>query len=195
MKFDILIVGVGGQGIILASRLLATAAINAGFFVRTSETLGMAQRGGCVVSHVRIGSEKVSPIIPFGMADLIIGYEPIEVARNITRLSPTGRCIINTKDINPFTEQQNDDSLRLNGILEQIKRYFPNSIFVNGHETMEKLNCTNMLNVYLLGITASYGLFPFSNEILIESIHQVIPSSFIDSNTKIINMGLSYNVS
>ena len=75
MGYDILIAGVGGQGTILASRLLANAAMVADRFVRTGETIGMAQRGGSVVSHVRIDSREVSPYIPFGSADLLISFE------------------------------------------------------------------------------------------------------------------------
>ena len=70
-KYNILIAGVGGQGTVLASRLLAEAAIAEGVFVRTAETIGMSQRGGCVVSHVRIGTKNCSPVIPLGKADVI----------------------------------------------------------------------------------------------------------------------------
>ena len=191
MKFDIMIAGVGGQGTVLASRLLATSAINAGFYVRTSETIGMAQRGGCVVSHVRIESEKTSSIIPLGMADLIVGYEPFEVVRNIRRLSPTGTCIVNTKDIKPFIAYQENDVLELHEALEFIKRNSYSSIFINGHEVVEKLGCSKMLNIYLIGVAASYGLFPFSNEIIEKSISQIIPLKYVDINMKIINMGFN----
>src|SRR6056297_596737 len=83
MKFDILIAGVGGQGVVLASRLLATAAIDSGYHVATAETIGMAQREGSVTSHVRIGDDVCGSLIPGGNANLIIGLEPAEAARNI----------------------------------------------------------------------------------------------------------------
>ncbi len=76
MAQDILITGVGGQGTVLASRLIAACAMAEGQFVRTAETIGMAQRGGSVVSHVRIGAADRSPLIPLGGADLIIAFEP-----------------------------------------------------------------------------------------------------------------------
>ena len=78
MELNVLLAGVGGQGTVLASRLIAQAAMDKGFFARTAETIGMAQRGGCVVSHVRVGEEVYSPLIPLGTADLLIGFEPGE---------------------------------------------------------------------------------------------------------------------
>jgi indolepyruvate ferredoxin oxidoreductase beta subunit len=94
MKYDILIAGVGGQGLVLASRLIGAAAIGAGFFARTSETIGMSQRGGCVVSNVRIGDEFLSPSVPTGQADLIIGSELCETARNLAKLKPHGTRLL-----------------------------------------------------------------------------------------------------
>ncbi len=195
MKLDIMITGVGGQGTVLASRLLATAAIKAGYFVRTSETIGMAQRGGCVVSHVRIGSEKSNPIIPFGMADLIIGYEPFEAARNIRRLSPKGKCIVNVKDIKPFMEYPQDDLLKLQEALDLIKKHSASSIFINGNKVLEKLGGTKMLNVYLIGVAAVCGLFPFQNKLLEKSMLQIIPPKHADMNIKTLNLGFGYDVS
>lgn len=91
MRYDVLIAGVGGQGTILASRILAAAAILKGEFARTGETIGMSQRGGCVVSNVRLGGEKVSPYIPNAQADLLLGFELAETARNMGTAAAKGR--------------------------------------------------------------------------------------------------------
>ena len=82
--------GVGGQGTVLASKLMAQSAISQGAFVRTARAIGMAQRGGCVVSHVRIEPEGPSPMVPLGQADLIIGFEPAEAVRALPYLKPEG---------------------------------------------------------------------------------------------------------
>lgn len=88
MNKNCLLCGVGGQGTVLASRLIAQAAHGARPFRRTTETIGMAQRGGCVVSHVRIGEECQSPLIPLGKADILVGFEPGEAVRCLPYLAP-----------------------------------------------------------------------------------------------------------
>ena len=98
MNKSILLAGVGGQGTVLASKLIAQAAIDLGFPARTAETIGMAQRGGCVVSHVRIG-EAHSPLIPKGKADIIIGFEPAEAVRCLPYLKEEG-VVVTTKKAN-----------------------------------------------------------------------------------------------
>ncbi len=87
MNKDILICGVGGQGTVLASRIIAASAMAEGNTVHSAETIGMAQRGGPVTSHVRIGEDAFSPMIPFKKADVIIGFEPAEVVRNLSYLA------------------------------------------------------------------------------------------------------------
>ena len=86
MNQDILICGVGGQGTVLASKLIASAAMNLGNVVHSAETIGMAQRGGSVTSHIRIGNTASSPLIPMGSADLILAFEPSEAVRNLAYL-------------------------------------------------------------------------------------------------------------
>ena len=102
MNKSILLAGVGGQGTVLASKLIAQAAIDLGFPARTAETIGMAQRGGCVVSHVRIG-EAHSPLIPKGKADIIIGFEPAEAVRCLPYLKEEGVVVTTKKAIKPVT--------------------------------------------------------------------------------------------
>ena len=102
-EFNILITGVGGQGVILMSELLGKAAIDDGLTVRGSEILGMAVRGGSVTSIVRVGEDVYGPLIPAGKCDIIIGMEPSEVLRNAGFLSKSSLVILNTVPIIPFT--------------------------------------------------------------------------------------------
>ena len=97
MNKNCLLCGVGGQGVVLASKLIAYAAMEKGMFVRTSETIGMAQRGGSVVSHVRVGEEIHSPMIPKGSADVLLAFEPAEAVRNLSYLKKGGIVIVNQK--------------------------------------------------------------------------------------------------
>ena len=94
MNKNCLLCGVGGQGTVLASRLIAQAAMECGHFARTTETIGMAQRGGCVVSHVRIGEECQSPLIPLGKADILVGFEPGEAVRCLPYLAPGAPAVV-----------------------------------------------------------------------------------------------------
>ncbi|NMC76756.1 MAG: indolepyruvate oxidoreductase subunit beta, partial [Candidatus Methanofastidiosa archaeon] len=103
MEFNILICGVGGQGTILASYVLGNAALKEGYKVRLGEIHGMAQRGGSVVSHVRIGDEVYGTVIPTGKADIILAFEPLEALRNISFLKKGGKIILNTERINPIS--------------------------------------------------------------------------------------------
>ncbi|WP_269849076.1 2-oxoacid:acceptor oxidoreductase family protein [Methanosarcina horonobensis] len=103
-KYDILIAGVGGQGVVLASRMLALTAIKTGFHVSTAETIGMSQREGSVSSHVRIGDEISGSLIPAGKADLLIGLEPAETVRNLPFLKKNGKVIVNSHTIPPASK-------------------------------------------------------------------------------------------
>ena len=98
-----LLCGVGGQGTVLASKLIAFAAMRRGENVRTSETIGMAQRGGCVVSHVRTGDDIASPLVPKHTADVMIAFEPAEAVRCLDYLAPDGAVIVNKKAVMPIT--------------------------------------------------------------------------------------------
>ena len=103
MNKNCLLCGVGGQGVVLASKLIAYAAMDKGMDVRTSETIGMAQRGGSVVSHVRMGRDIHSPMIPKGCADVIMAFEPAEAVRCLPYLKEGGVAVVNRKAVQPVT--------------------------------------------------------------------------------------------
>jgi indolepyruvate ferredoxin oxidoreductase, beta subunit len=191
MKFDILISGVGGQGTVLASRLLAASAIEAGYFTRTSETIGMSQRGGSVVSHVRIGSEKESPIIPLRSADLLIGSELAEAARSLEKLKPNGRCIVNTQIIKPVTASLGGAAYDDKSIIEYIKENTNKAIFIDGYTLALKAGSVKAVNVVLLGAAASIGVLPFSKELMEKVISENVPKKFVELNIKAFNLGFS----
>jgi len=193
MKTNILIAGVGGQGTVLASRLLAASAIEAGFFTRTSETIGMAQRGGSVVSHVRMDSKNSSPIIPIGQGDLLIGFELAETARSLNRLSKSGRCIVNTQVIKPVTASFKGTSYDVEAIRNYIILTVPQAIFVDGYALAEKAGSVKAVNVVLLGVALSLGILPFTKDTVEKVIEAIVPKKFLDLNKKAFNIGFEYS--
>lgn len=175
MKTDILIAGVGGQGQVLASRLIGAAAILEGYAVRTGETIGMSQRGGSVVSHVRIGGESQAATVPFGKADLVIGFELCETVRNLKRLSANGRLIVNTQRINPVTVSLGMERYEAEAMEEALKKATGNLIMLDGYSMASQAGSVKAINVVLLGTAVGSGYLPLSRESFIQAIRSMIP--------------------
>jgi len=188
-KFDILISGVGGQGTVLASRLIAAAATKQGNFARTSETIGMSQRGGCVVSHVRINSEKSSSIIPFHNANMIIAFELAEAARSLPRLSKDGCCIINTQIIKPVSASLGTSQYDIEEITQYIKNNAKEVYFIDGYSIAKEIGTVKAVNVVLLGAATAIGKMPFSRRAMLQSIVENVPQKFRELNEKAFEMG------
>lgn len=178
-----LLCGVGGQGTVLASKLIAQSAIDKGLSAKTAETIGMAQRGGSVVSHVRIGDEIEAPMIPEGEADIIIGFEPGEVVRNLAYLKKGGTVIVNKRAVMPTTA-----SLGLhydgNEMLEYLKKQDCNVIEVEGDKVCEGLGSMKVLNVVLLGAAAGSGKLGITREELKTAIETKLNPKFLELNIK-----------
>lgn len=191
-KYDILIAGVGGQGTVLASRLIAAAAIKQGCFARTSETIGMSQRGGCVVSHVRINSENSSSIIPMNTADMLIGFELAEVARNIKRLSKDGCIILNTQVIKPVSASLGNSQYDIKEITKYIKDNIKELYQIDGYEIAKKAGSVKAVNVVLLGAATAVGKMPFSKDVMLEAIVENVPQKFRELNEKAFILGFDY---
>ena len=188
MKKDILLCGVGGQGTVLASRILAQSAMEEGFFARTSETIGMAQRGGPVTSHVRIGGEVQSPLVPLGGADLMLAFEPSEAVRNLARLKKGGLIIVNTVPTMPVTE-----ALRPSGYTGAEMINFLKSrhecIPVNASEACAEIGNGKVFNILLLGIAAGSGRLGLQKETLLKVIRQRVPQKAVEINEKAFEYG------
>ena len=183
MDKDILICGVGGQGTVLASRIIAAAAMAEGHTVHSAETIGMAQRGGPVTSHVRIGEAAYSPLIPLGKADLIIGFEPSEVVRNIAYLSPEGIAVVNTAAVKPVTASLSGSGYDGSEMTEYLNKR-GGCIFADGVAECEKLGSVKFLNILLLGIAAGSGRLGMQKETLIAEIEKRVPGKFREANIK-----------
>jgi len=159
-RCDVLIGGVGGQGNIFAARLIGSAAMEKGMALRGSETIGMAQRGGSVVSHVRIGQPADSPLIDVRQADVIIAMEPGEAIRNVEYLKEDGLIIFSDRPVWPSSGARYD----ADGAVRWLVRRFGNrAVRINGDEMVDRCGA-RCLNAALLGAAAAAGAFPFTLE-------------------------------
>ena len=191
MRMDCLLAGVGGQGTVLASRLIAQTAMELGFAAHTSETIGMAQRGGSVTSQVRLGGEGLAPSIPLGKADLILGFEPAEVLRNFAYLKPQGAVVVNVNPIRPVTSSLGQ-GYALEQILEYIQKHAGRTILVDGNALCAAAGSAKVLNVIMLGVLMQEKLLPFSRQQLLETMLKHVPAKFETLNEKAFNVGFAY---
>ncbi|HEX3027667.1 MAG TPA: indolepyruvate oxidoreductase subunit beta [Clostridia bacterium] len=191
MKFDILIAGVGGQGQVLASRILGAAAIADGKSARTGETIGMAQRGGCVVSNVRIGDVS-APTVPIGEADLLIGFELCETARNLSRLAPGGKVILNRQMINPITVSLGFAEYDAEAMLARIRQKAGGLLEVDAVSLAGQAGSARAANVVLLGAAAGMGNLPFPKETVLRAVEENVAAKFHDLNVRAFELGFDY---
>ncbi|HEX9935100.1 MAG TPA: indolepyruvate oxidoreductase subunit beta [bacterium] len=147
---DILIVGVGGQGILLAGELISEAALEAGYDVKKSEVHGMAQRGGAVSSHVRIGEKVFSPLIPLGQADVLLAFEKAEALRWVHFVKPSGRVIVNDMKWVPPNALLKDAVYPPDPI-GSIRQRVPDVRVVRAHDMAKSLGLFRAANMVLVG--------------------------------------------
>ncbi|MFH1169449.1 MAG: indolepyruvate oxidoreductase subunit beta [Chloroflexota bacterium] len=156
-KLDMLITGVGGQGVILASDIISEAALAAGYDVKKTDTLGMAQRGGSVVSHVRIAPRVWSPLISEGEADILFAFEKLEAARWGYYLRPGGTAIINNQALPPLAvslgQARYPSDEEITAIL---KRHTDRIYLIDGTQRARDLGNARTLNVFMLGCVSLF---------------------------------------
>lgn len=188
---NILLAGVGGQGTVLASRLLANAAIQRGETAHTAETIGMAQRGGSVVSHVRIGADAYSPLIPKGRADVIIGFEPAEAVRALPYLKQGGTVVVSSAAVKPVTDALADSGYSKNTMLEFLEKQNCELIVIDGAAITEACGSAKALNIALLGAAAKAGVVGISPETLRQVVEGLNPR-FREANLKALELGAGF---
>lgn len=176
----IVLVGVGGQGTILVSKVLTTALMNHGYDVKMSEVHGMAQRGGSVFTQVRYGKQVHSPLVGDGAADALIAFERMEAARGARFLKKDGVIIVNDRQILPLPVATGQLEYPL-GILESLKKHF-SVIAFDATKEAEALGMQRTMNIVLLGATAAAaGLDDLDFDAAME---KTIPARFLEINRK-----------
>lgn len=184
MSKNIILCGVGGQGTILASRLIATAAMNRGIPIKTAETIGMAQRGGSVFSHVRIGEGTNAPLIGKGEVDLIIGFEPGETVRQLPFLKKGGAVVVSSRPVMPVSAMIGQSHYDADEMIEYLRAYVENLTIVDADKAAEELGSAKVLNVVLLGAALRSGELGLDEEDLEKAVREKVPEKFLELNKK-----------
>lgn len=186
---SIMIVGVGGQGTLLASKLLGAALIKKGYDVKVSEVHGMSQRGGSVVTYVKYGDKVYSPIVQKGEADLLLSFEQLEAARWLEHLKKGGTLITNTQKIDPMpviigTAEYPDN------VLEEIEKSGANVISLDALSLAVQAGSPKAVNVVLIGVLAKKTDIPYED--WIDALKSTVPEKFLELNLKAFDLGYNY---
>jgi indolepyruvate ferredoxin oxidoreductase beta subunit len=187
-KLDILVTGVGGQGVVLASDIIGETALAAGYDVKKTDTLGMAQRGGSVVSHVRLAEKVWSPLIKEGEVDLLLAFEKLEAARWSHYLKSGAIAIVNSYEQPPLSvslgqEKYPDDD----EIKTAIQRRTDNIYFIDANRLAQELGNVRTLNILMLGCFSAFA--PVDVAIWKESISRRLPANIREINLAAFAMG------
>lgn len=192
-EFNIVLAGVGGQGTLLAAEILGVAAIKEGLNVRVSEIHGMAQRGGAVVSTVRVGEKVLAPTVLEGQADVFLGFEPIETLRNLKFASEETLVIMSDEKIAP-TEltAKNLSYPSMEEILKKIQRFTKKVIIVETARLAKEAGSSLTQNIVLLGALVATGKMPIKKESLMEALKELIPAKHVKMNVKAFELGYDH---
>ena len=182
MRKDIVLCGVGGQGTVLASRLISAAAMAKGIPVMSAETIGMAQRGGSVFSHLRLGEGVYSPMIAKGEADLILAFEPGEAVRMLPYLKEDGQVVVSSRAVMPVTATLSGASYSAEEMIRFLETNVKNLMVVDGEAALREVGSPKVLNLILLGAALKSGALGLTEDEIRSAILQKIPERFHDLN-------------
>ena len=183
---NIVLCGVGGQGTVLASKLIAAAAMEKGLRVMSAETIGMAQRGGNVFSNLRIGNSMHAPLLRSGQADVILGFEPGETVRMLHYLKPGGTVITNCRPVKPTTATLTGSSYDGSEMIAYLRENLAADrlLVVDGQEAIDKLGSPRVLNMVLLGAAIRTGQLGLTEEDIKKAMGRLIKPAFMELNLK-----------
>lgn len=186
---NIALVGVGGQGTLLASEVISRAAMLAGFDVKKSEVHGMAQRGGSVVSQVRIGEKVYSPIIPDHETDFLISFELMEALRYADSLKPDGIALINRQIITPVTVSSGQQPW-IDDLDDRIERAFPNRLIIPAMDIAKTLGNIRTVNMVMTGALSKK--MSISLDVWNQAVAELVPAKVKDLNLNAFALGREY---
>ena len=183
---SVMIVGVGGQGTLLASRLLGAAMVAEGYDVKVSEVHGMSQRGGSVVTYVRYGEKVYSPIIEEGEADIVLAFEQLEAARYLLYLKKGGVVVVNTQKMDPMPVVTGSTTYP-EGLLEDMEKKGARVLALDALSLAEEAGSAKAVNVVLIGAMAkSLGQ---EQAVWLKAIEETVPAKFLEMNRKAFALG------
>lgn len=191
MSTNVILAGVGGQGAVLASKLLSRAAMGRGLPVKTAETIGMAQRGGSVFSHVRMGEGVRSPLVGRGRADAIVAFEPAEAVRQLPFLRPGGMVVTSDAPVIPASASTGGPAYDLPAIMSYLRERVgeKNLVVVDAVAAEGALDTARALNVVLLGAAARSGaLGPVTVDDLVSAVRASVKPAFVDLDVRALNL-------
>ncbi|MFA5654819.1 MAG: indolepyruvate oxidoreductase subunit beta [Desulfomonilia bacterium] len=190
MRYTIQIVGVGGQGVLLASMVLGNAAMKEGHEVCMSEVHGMAQRGGSVLSTLRMGEDIISPLEALGEADLIMGFEPVETARSLSLGSKETMVVMNLNPMIPALASMGLETYPpVEDIIKAIQARTDNLFTLDATDIAVQAGMAVAANAVMIGAVAGAKGFPLSVDVLEETLLDLVPAKFKDVNRKAFRMG------
>ena len=184
MRKNILLCGVGGQGTVLASKLLAAAAMEKGLPVMSAETIGMAQKGGSVFSHLRMGEGLETPMLRRGAADLIIAFEPAEAVRMLPYLAQDGCVVVSGSAVIPVTAVLRQSSYDGSEMIDYLRQQVKKLIVIDGEAACREVGSPRALNMVLLGAALHSGALPFSPEEIKRVMQKRVKPQFYDINCR-----------
>jgi len=185
-KLNIMIVGVGGQGTLLTGRILGNVAMKTDCDVKVSEVHGMSQRGGSVVTYVKMGKKVYSPLIEKGEADIILAFEKLEAMRWVEYLKEGGRFVVNEQEINPMPVITGKAKYP-EDIMEKLKTKFQNVTSINALKIAKECGNIKTVNMVLLGFMAV--TMDIQKDLWLETIREVIPQKLVDVNIRAFEAG------
>jgi len=190
-EYNILIAGVGGQGVLTLAGMIARVALGKGYNIKSSELHGLAMRFGSIRTHVKIGQKLESPLISYGNADVIIANEPLEALRAIEYANKETVFIVDSKKQVPvmaYLEKKKYPSIY--EIEKDLKRVSKKVMIINASSNVEKLTGNAMMaNTYLLGVLAKLNVLPFKKEDYLKVIKEVVPEKSYNDNVRVFEMG------
>lgn len=182
MNKNIVLCGVGGQGTVLASKLIASAAMKKDIPVMSAETIGMAQRGGSVFSHIRMGEGLYSPMIAKGTADIIIGFEPGETVRMLPYLKENGQIIVSRRAIMPVTAALTDTPYDGEQMIGYLRKHISKLLVVDTEQACREIGSAKAINILLLGAAIHSGALGLEEDEIKEALRERLPERFHELN-------------
>lgn len=194
-SFNMIDCGVGGQGVVLMANIVGEACASSGLNVVSGELHGLSQRGGSVIAHQRIGTEVMSPLVPYGEADVIVSLEPMEALRYIPFLKKGGLVITNTRMDHPplETEQvakgEKDSYVQYVDVIERIRSAGARLVEIDAMAHAVEAGNPQTVNVVMVGALAGSPDFPVEKEAMLEAVKENVPKKALDVNIKAFELG------